>query len=239
MNRSNKNNTPLQEGIVTYFNNEKGYGHINLLIYGKPTDTTYFVHFSAIRDKGMRFLEKGDHVKFRIGPGRKGDEVIDVWVIEPEQNKAQDEKAYSGHSSLLNNPKIWEEFDWLVKEMAKKGRSFSKVDLLEADQRGRCFLEAGIKAGQLAGIIQTLALTGEALTPEDLLDDKGRPNSLLQAIIKDEKVAELFCEQNWHSQSRQACRKVYDALPEEARAQVKNLHAIFATAGQPLHQLER
>lgn len=60
-------------GTVKFFNNEKGYGFIS-----REGDSDVFVHFSNIVGTGYRTLEAGQKVEFEVGPGRKGDEALNV-----------------------------------------------------------------------------------------------------------------------------------------------------------------
>lgn len=55
------------EGFVKWFNNEKGYGFINV-----PNTEDIFVHFSSIIGDGYRSLHEGDHVIFELLKGEKG-----------------------------------------------------------------------------------------------------------------------------------------------------------------------
>ena len=66
----------MATGTVKFFNNEKGYGFISR-DYGDDV----FVHFSNIEGSGFRTLEDGQKVAFEIGPGRKGDEALQVRVV--------------------------------------------------------------------------------------------------------------------------------------------------------------
>jgi len=61
------------QGIVKWFNAEKGYGFI------KPDDgNDVFVHFSAIKSDGYRSLNEGDAVEFEIVSGDKGLQAANV-----------------------------------------------------------------------------------------------------------------------------------------------------------------
>jgi CspA family cold shock protein len=64
------------QGTVKWFNAEKGYGFIE-----RPGGDDVFVHFSAIQSGGYRSLEDGQRVEFEVGPGRKGEEALNVRVI--------------------------------------------------------------------------------------------------------------------------------------------------------------
>jgi CspA family cold shock protein len=63
----------MARGTVKFFNAEKGYGFIS-----RTDGDDVFVHYSKIQGSGYRTLEVGQEVEFEIGPGRKGDEALDV-----------------------------------------------------------------------------------------------------------------------------------------------------------------
>ena len=65
-----------RQGIVKWFNGEKGYGFIE--VEGGPD---VFVHFSAITGGGYRSLEEGQKVEFDITQGQKGPQAENVRVI--------------------------------------------------------------------------------------------------------------------------------------------------------------
>lgn len=66
----------MATGTVKFFNNEKGYGFIS-----RTDGPDVFVHYSNIEGSGFRSLEAGQNVEFEIGPGRKGDEALNVRVV--------------------------------------------------------------------------------------------------------------------------------------------------------------
>ena len=61
------------QGTVKFFNNEKGFGFIS-----REGADDVFVHFSNIAGDGFKSLEEGQAVEFEVGPGRKGDEALNV-----------------------------------------------------------------------------------------------------------------------------------------------------------------
>jgi CspA family cold shock protein len=67
---------PMPQGTVKFFNSEKGYGFIS-----RTDGDDVFVHYSNIDGSGYRNLEEGQSVEFEVGPGRKGDEALNVKVI--------------------------------------------------------------------------------------------------------------------------------------------------------------
>jgi CspA family cold shock protein len=66
------------EGVVKWFNNERGYGFIN-----KEEDETeeYFVHFSSIDMEGYKTLKTGQPVEFELKETDKGIQAVDVKII--------------------------------------------------------------------------------------------------------------------------------------------------------------
>ena len=64
------------QGIVKWFNPEKGYGFIEV-----PGRKDIFVHFSAIQSDGYKKLEEGDNVEFIVGTGPKGEQATEVVVL--------------------------------------------------------------------------------------------------------------------------------------------------------------
>ena len=66
--------TETAQGIVKWFNGQKGFGFI------KPDDggTDLFVHFSEIAGGGFRSLEENQRVEFEVGQGQKGPQAQNV-----------------------------------------------------------------------------------------------------------------------------------------------------------------
>ncbi len=57
----------MAQGIVKWFNAEKGFGFI--AVEGGPD---VFVHYSSIESKGYRSLEENQRVEFEVVQGAKG-----------------------------------------------------------------------------------------------------------------------------------------------------------------------
>jgi len=66
------------EGVVKWFNNERGYGFIN-----KEEDESeeFFVHFSSIDMDGYKTLKTGQAVEFELKETDKGIQAVDVKII--------------------------------------------------------------------------------------------------------------------------------------------------------------
>jgi CspA family cold shock protein len=63
-----------QQGVVKWFNSEKGYGFI--AVDGGGSDV--FVHYSAIQSDGYRSLDEGQRVEFEVVQGQKGPQAEQV-----------------------------------------------------------------------------------------------------------------------------------------------------------------
>ena len=57
----------MAQGIVKWFNAEKGYGFIS-----RESGPDVFVHHTAITAEGYRSLNEGDRVSFEVVEGQKG-----------------------------------------------------------------------------------------------------------------------------------------------------------------------
>ena len=67
----------MAEGIVKWFNAEKGFGFI------APEDGSadVFAHYSEIQSGGYRSLDENQRVSFEIGQGAKGPQATGITVI--------------------------------------------------------------------------------------------------------------------------------------------------------------
>ncbi|HAT4606003.1 TPA: cold-shock protein, partial [Clostridioides difficile] len=63
----------MKNGIVKWFNNEKGFGFISV-----EGEDDVFVHFSAIQNDGYKTLEEGEKVSFDITQGNRGPQAENV-----------------------------------------------------------------------------------------------------------------------------------------------------------------
>ncbi len=69
--------TNMTQGIVKWFNNEKGFGFITPESGGNDV----FVHHSAIQGSGYKSLSEGERVSFDVTRGPKGDQASNVTKV--------------------------------------------------------------------------------------------------------------------------------------------------------------
>ncbi len=66
----------MKEGTVKWFNNEKGFGFIEV-----PGEGDVFVHFSGITGDGYKSLTEGQKVQFEIIQGERGPQATNVEIV--------------------------------------------------------------------------------------------------------------------------------------------------------------
>ncbi|VFR47969.1 Cold shock protein CspA [plant metagenome] len=67
----------MANGIVKWFNAEKGYGFITPDEGGKDL----FAHFSEIQTNGFKSLEENQRVSYEVGQGAKGPTATNIQVL--------------------------------------------------------------------------------------------------------------------------------------------------------------
>ena len=68
----------ILKGKVKWFNGKKGYGFIER----EDKEKDVFVHASAVRDAGLRFLNEGDSLEFEVESGDKGPSAVNLKKID-------------------------------------------------------------------------------------------------------------------------------------------------------------
>ena len=66
----------MHQGVVKWFNAEKGYGFIEC-----NNGEDVFVHFTGIIGEGFRTLEEGQSVSFQITEGNRGPQASQVEIV--------------------------------------------------------------------------------------------------------------------------------------------------------------
>ncbi|WP_158894707.1 cold-shock protein [Amycolatopsis anabasis] len=66
----------MTQGIVKWFNAEKGFGFIS-----REDGPDVFVHYSEIDGAGFRSLDENQHVEFTLAQGPKGPQATAVRTV--------------------------------------------------------------------------------------------------------------------------------------------------------------
>ena len=61
-------------GKIKWYNSKKGYGFIER----DDKEKDAFVHASAVKDAGMRYLNEGDPLEFTLEDGPKGPSAVNL-----------------------------------------------------------------------------------------------------------------------------------------------------------------
>jgi CspA family cold shock protein len=67
----------MENGIVKWFSDSKGYGYIEKEDGGPDV----FVHHTGINGSGFKSLNEGDRVTFEVEQGQKGPAAVNVTVV--------------------------------------------------------------------------------------------------------------------------------------------------------------
>lgn len=66
----------MTNGIVKWFNSEKGFGFITV-----DGGEDVFAHFSAIQTTGYKTLEEGQKVSFNVVKGARGPQAENITIL--------------------------------------------------------------------------------------------------------------------------------------------------------------
>lgn len=191
------------------------------------------VHFSTPADNALNLGHYSLHqqlLEYEMPPRVYVDSLLPKEELL-EQNEA-------GLCPLDSNL-TWYRFPQVREAIAEAGTRLEKQELLTVGRGGKTYLQRGIECAQGGEIFAAMKEAGEYFTPEELLDGQGKPNQLLDTIIKEGLVADLFCLEFWQEQPAAAMRQLHQSLPEEAQAEVQNLHALSAEISRQKSHLQR
>ena len=66
------------KGTVKWFNSKKGFGFIER----EDKEKDVFIHASAVKAAGMRYLNEGDKIEFTLEDGPKGPSAVNLKKLD-------------------------------------------------------------------------------------------------------------------------------------------------------------
>lgn len=116
--------------------------------------------------------------------------------------------------------------------------AFGLDALLEKGKLGMSYLERSIYNGAGQAVLEHLIQRGEHLQASHVLEPNGKPNTLVSLLTEKQLVQELFDHEAWAGQPVAQMEALYRALPDDARAQVKNFQALRIEMERTVQQKE-
>lgn len=131
----------------------------------------------------------------------------------------------------LDHPATWH------KALAFLDAPLTQEDMLhKQDSQGRPWLVRAVECRQLDTVVDMLAAQGEQLGIEAWVNRRGEPTEALMAAMRKESLNGLFHGAIGQQLHPQELRKLHQAIPAEARAQVTGLHQLLLQRDQELQQ---
>lgn len=134
-----------------------------------------------------------------------------------------------------DSPFTWHRFDQMVAQLETNGTPLLPAHLEQQSPRwNMSYLECGLICAP-EQVIPFLNRHGIQLQEDFFLDGDGKPNARLHDFADRQKIQTLFTEENWQGTDAWHMKALYARLPEGAKSQIANTHALFA-ALQPNQQ---
>lgn len=139
----------------------------------------------------------------------------------------------------LDNPLVWQRFSEITAQLEANGAPLNPQHLQGQSIWGMTHLECGLTCAP-EQVIAFLNTHGTQLQADSFLKEDGTPNALLEDFTQRQKIHSIFTQANW--QGEDGARKMkafYEKLPDDAKAQVFNRHALNAALHVSDRGLER
>ena len=144
--------------------------------------------------------------------------------LTPELLVTRDITGYA----LLDNPKIWPDFEEACQQLAEKSMPLTREHLSQTNRDGMSYLEHAFRYGPTGQVVAGLNVSGIKLRAGDLVAE-GKPSVILEAAIARGQVACLFAGDNWRGASKNDLQAVLDVIPEKEKNKISNIHSLKAT----------
>lgn len=114
----------------------------------------------------------------------------------------------------------------------------TRDELMQTDAKGRPWLVRALECRQFGAVADMLAQQGTPLTVQDWVTARGEATDALKALVEKQQLDILFHSPAMQGMKTQDMQRVYQALPQEARAQVNGFHQMLVKRNQQEQTLE-
>lgn len=132
---------------------------------------------------------------------------------------------------------LWVKAPRFLEQLEGNGFYLTREDMLAQGKNGKQFAVRAFEFNGGPALCQHLTENGLSFRAEDLVTPYGEPKALLQAAIDHHQVDALFSVDAWLPHGLDEMQRVYRALPEESRQEVKNYQVLrqrLSSLQQPL-----
>ena len=95
---------PPVQGVVKWFNPDKGFGFVEL----SDGSGDAFLHGSVLTQSSISAVQPGETLEVRVGPGHKGPHVTEVVSVDPSTATPMGSQRSSAQATTLNGPSVEE-----------------------------------------------------------------------------------------------------------------------------------
>jgi cold shock protein len=95
---------PPVQGVVKWFNPEKGFGFVEL----SDGSGDAFLHGSVLTQGEIAAVQPGETLEMRVGPGHKGPHVTEVLSVDSSTATPMASRRSSAQATTLNGPSVEE-----------------------------------------------------------------------------------------------------------------------------------
>lgn len=116
--------------------------------------------------------------------------------------------------SLLDNPRVWWQFDTLLNALAVKGKTITAQQLHDTPNApdGKDYLSYAVRCSGFEIFNSILQAHGDCIAPRFLVDEKGAATPLLNQVIAQGESSQLLKRDYWVNHSSRDLIRVLDVL---------------------------
>lgn len=141
-------------------------------------------------------------------------------------------KADKHGQTPLHHPETWH------KVLPLLDAPFTRDELMQHDAKGCPWLVRALECRQFGAVAEMLAQQGTPLTVQDWVTPRGEATDALKAVAEKQQMDMFFRSASVQQMKTQDMQRVYQALPQEARAQVNGFHQMLVKRNQQEQTLE-